>query len=187
MSHKQTKTDVASTETQKTCMQAQNENTNGFTLIELLVVVLIIGILAGVALPQYQKSVAKARFVELMVVGDAISKASELYYLENGKYTNNLEELVLQIPASSHSSSTLAVYDTGHAAVVVSSTSLPMLYVIYFQNHTSHGQVDEYTGRRECRVLDVTRSDLKSVCNALTGKAGGEVGSGGGVYYRSIF
>lgn len=70
-----------------------NANKKGFTLIELLVVVLIIGILASVALPQYQKAVAKAGVMEFISHARAIKQGITLYYLANGTYPTSISDL----------------------------------------------------------------------------------------------
>ena len=56
----------------------------GFTLIELLVVVLIIGILASIALPQYYRAVNKAKFAEADVIIDAFKKNATIYRSTHG-------------------------------------------------------------------------------------------------------
>ena len=59
-------------------------NVRGFTLIELLVVVLIIGILAAVAVPQYQKAVEKSRIAEAKTILNTMRKNYQLCVLEFG-------------------------------------------------------------------------------------------------------
>ncbi len=62
----------------------------GFALVELLVVVLIIGILAAVALPQYQKAVLKSRAASSLAKVNALEKAEQEFKMANGYYTGDL-------------------------------------------------------------------------------------------------
>lgn len=80
-------------------------NLTGFTLIELLVVILIIGILAAVAVPQYKRVITRAHNREAMIAMRAIAKGIELYNLANGPlpdgYSRDFSLLDIEIKPSS--------------------------------------------------------------------------------------
>ncbi len=74
-----------------------NRNKRGFTLIELLVAVLIIGILATVALPQYQKAVEKVRVAEAISLLKSLYQASQSYYLTTGDWPVSVRQLDINL------------------------------------------------------------------------------------------
>ena len=84
----------------------------GFTLIELLVVVLIIGILASVALPQYTKAVEKSRVTEAKTILKSIQTASRVYQLASGQAPTNFDELDLSFTDANGSTATGARFST---------------------------------------------------------------------------
>jgi len=74
-------------------MKKIHKDSKGFTLIELMIVVAIIGILAAVAIPQYQNFTRKSKASEAKVILDAIITSEGAYYAEQDTVTASLTNL----------------------------------------------------------------------------------------------
>ncbi len=67
-----------------------NRRSEGFTLVELLIVVLILGILAGIVIPQFASSTQDARIASLDTSLTSMRGAIDLYNQEHGEYPSAL-------------------------------------------------------------------------------------------------
>ncbi len=156
----------------------------GFTLIELLVVVLIIGILAAVALPQYQQAVEKSRAAEALANISSFHKALEVWKLANpnpggGTFTGDgyrVGELDIDIPAD-WIQGTNAMIDASHPSN--KSCSKNFCYDVSWSNGVKAYRANSSTYKYEIHYLygeyycnASTPADLK-FCNSLSNMNGG--------------
>ena len=118
----------------------------GFTLLEMLVVVLIIGILASFALPQYNKAVLKSKYSTLMPVAKALQEGNESFFLTNGYYTDAVEDLDIEVPEGGNLDVVLMGRNR-YKYVKVTRDDIHNNY-IYYQNHSIN-----YPGEVHCEAL----------------------------------
>ena len=72
----------------------------GFTLLEVLIVVIIIGILAAIALPQYTATIEKSKSAEAATNVGSIRTALDRYWYQNGAVTTTIDNLDIDNPNS---------------------------------------------------------------------------------------
>ena len=146
------------------------EKNAGFTLIELLVVVLIIGILAAVALPQYEFAVKKTRMNNYLATFRSIKKSMEMYLLASGGvFPDTLKDLDMDLPgcdfriigsASYYDCQGVQFYYWGPAQVHIDLRG-PEIEGLALYAHSAEKNQKIY-----CRASD---SMDKKVCQALGG------------------
>lgn len=178
-------------------MQKKSRFAGGFTLMEMLVVVIIMGVLASIALPQYQKAVQKARWVEVLTVADALNTAEEEYWLAYREYTPQISDLTIRIPSmtTGHEGTSLKLKNGGYVALQAFddegwssehgcsgngctgayihgvSNKLPVTYIIV-PAHTrgQGGNWQKYRGQRICNPRS-DRPGGDEFCRSLGGTA----------------
>ena len=164
--------------------QEKNKNLKqGFTLLELLVVVLIIGILAGIALPQYKLAVAKSRFSVFMNYVASLSGAQSQYYLVHGKYAEDIKDLDVTFPIEQCTKYNVGIritYDCTNYMINMANNfdclqagiNSEIIYTLILKD-TTISNINMYEGERYC-FAHKDKPIAQKVCQSYGNKVSSE-------------
>ena len=149
------------------------KNKQAFTLIELLVVVLIIGILAAVALPQYKVTVTKSRMATTFPVLKSMLEAQQIYFQANGVYATNFEDLDIELPAGGTLNDTkrAMTYPNGMVIDIWKSSTGDNTSVRALADADASLLLEFYVGGEHRCYAKVNNSFANRVCKSFSGKA----------------
>jgi len=129
---------------------------SGFTLIELLVVVLIVGILASIAIPQYFKAVEKSRIAEATSVLTTIKSAQERYLAGSGGYASDLNNLDITYSNLTTAIISLRYFNAGLATTAGTS------YILTLTRTTTNSSVTSRYGAYSI-IINVPAAPIAAV------------------------
>jgi len=167
---------------------------SGFTLIEILIVVLIIGILAALAMPQYMRAVERSRMTEAVTLLDAIAKAQQRNYMSTNTFSTNFSTLDVAPqgatgdtyytqgdPISGVNSNGFAItlydgdYDEGYAEAIRYNYNKEMLYnytlVRFYLSEYVTCESDEENGQSLCADFCGIDNPVAACCSDGTSSA----------------
>ena len=111
-------------------LRARPRGERGFSLLELMIVVVIVGILAGVAIPSYQEYNKKANRSAAQQIMLNIVQREEQYLLDARAYTTALNNTGLNITQDGWACTAASCVNTFYTVTVAVTAGTPPSYTV---------------------------------------------------------